>query len=259
MDSSWYALPILLFTGIISGFINTLAGSGSALTLPVLSFLGLPANMANGTNRVAVLFQSAIGYYTFRKGGVVPSFNKAMLWLILPTVIGAILGALIAVQLDEKMMNLALGLLMVFLLGLVVFNPKKWLLDQTADPDKFKSVGNVLLFFMIGLHGGFIQAGVGVLLLSALVLSAGYSLISANSIKLLIVLAFGFPALCLFAYYGQINWYYGLLLTMGQGFGAWLAAKFALHSPNAPIWIRRLLVVVLVVGIIRFLGLWFYS
>ena len=96
--SELFIYLLVIFVGILSGFINTLAGNGSALTLTLLAFLGLPATMANGTNRVGVLLQSCMGFYTFRKKGKNISL-KNVKWLVIPAVLGAILGAAIALSL----------------------------------------------------------------------------------------------------------------------------------------------------------------
>jgi len=254
MELEWLVYPLVILAGLLAGFVNTLAGNGSAITLALLVFLGLSPTMANGTNRIGVAVQSLIACNTFRKRGMVPT--QHIWWLIIPTVLGAILGASIAVDLDEEMMNLALGILMLVLLGVVLFNPKKWLVEQTLNPQKIKSLKTVSVFFLVGVHGGFIQAGVGILLLAALVLGASYSLSQANGVKLLIVLVFTVPALSLFVYMGQVNWFYGALLSIGQSVGAWLGANFATRYENANLWVRRLLIVVILLGIVKFFKLY---
>ncbi len=254
MDIAWYLYPLIILAGIVAGFINTLAGNGSAITLSLLVFLGLSPTMANGTNRVGVIVQSIIGYQTFKRNGMV--HKEGVWWLIVPAVLGAIIGALIAVDLDEATMNLALGILMIVLLGLVLVNPKKWLADQMVDPSKIKSPATIAAMFLVGMHGGFIQAGVGVLLLTTLVLGAGYSLSKANGVKLLIVIFFTTPALLLFLYHGQVNWFFAILLTVGQSIGAWIGATYASKYENANIWVRRLLIGVILIAIVKFLGLY---
>ncbi len=257
MELEWMLYPLVIMAGLLAGFVNTLAGNGSAITLPLLVFLGLSPNVANGTNRVGVAIQSIIAYRSFQQRGMVPMQN--IWWLILPTLTGAMLGASIAVDLDEDTMNLALGILMIVLLGVVLLNPKKWLAEQVANPEKVKRLSTIVIFFLVGVHGGFIQAGVGILLLAALVLGASYGLNHANGVKLLLVLIFTVPALSLFVYMGQVNWFYGGLLSIGQSVGGWLGAHFATRYKNANLWIRRLLIVVILLGIVKFFKLyeWF--
>lgn len=257
METEWYIYPLVIIAGILAGIINTLAGNGSAITLSTLVFLGLPANIANGTNRLGVLFQSFIGYYTFKKNKLVISEGAA--WMIIPAVIGAVIGATLAIDLDARSMNLAMGTLMIVLLVLVLLKPKQWLSFQKPDITRIKSIKTILIFFLVGLHGGFIQAGVGILLLSAMVLGAGFSLHYANGIKLLIVLAFTLPAFMLFVYNGQVNWFWAILLTIGQSLGGYLAANFASQYPQANIWVRRVLIVVILVAIVKFFHLYFFT
>ncbi|OWY22144.1 sulfite exporter TauE/SafE family protein [Sphingobacteriales bacterium UPWRP_1] len=252
MDSiPWYVYLLGALAGLAAGVINTLAGNGSAITLPMLALLGLPAGMANGTNRVGVAAQSLTGYLTFRKKGV-HTGGAELWWLITPAVAGSIAGAQLAVELNEKYLNLCLASLMVVLLYLVIKDPERWLAAETPHPKRLRSTKTVMLMFAVGLYGGFIQAGVGILILAALVLGAGYSLNQANSIKSLLVFAFTLPALFIFIINGQVNWFLGLLLTAGQAVGAWLAATFAVNMPTANQWIRVLLIAVIIVAIVHF-------
>ncbi|MEZ4887678.1 MAG: sulfite exporter TauE/SafE family protein [Chitinophagales bacterium] len=256
MDIDWWMYPLIILAGALAGFINTLAGNGSAVTLPLLVMLGLPPNVANGTNRVGVVLQSITATFGFHKKGMIP--KEGIWWMIFPSVLGALIGASIAVNLTEESMRLAMGFLMVFLLILVLLNPKKWLAESVADMAKVRSPRNIFIFFLIGLHGGFLQAGVGVMLLAALVLGAGYSLRNANGVKMLIVLAFSLPAFLTFISNGQVNWAYGLLIAVGQSFGGWLGVVFASDYPNANVWVRRILIVVIVWAIGKFFGLYDY-
>ena len=256
-ELSFWAYPLLIAGGLLAGFINTLAGNGSAVSLALMTYLGLPANIANGTNRIAVLVQSLIAYRTFDKKGLVDKQN--LRHLLIPTLSGALLGASLAVELNERMMNLVLGILMFILLIIVIANPKKWLANHQPDAHKVKSLTNLLILFAVGFHGGFVQAGVGIFLLAALVLGTGYGLMRANGIKLLLVLLLTIPALLLFVCFGQVNWYWGIILSIGQAAGAWLAARFATQHKNAQVWVRRILIMVIILGIFKFWGNVFYG
>jgi len=243
------------FAGVFTGIINTLAGSGSLITLPIFIFIcGLPAPIANGTNRIGVLIQSGVGILAFRKTGGV-SF-KYTLWLIIPTIAGAIAGSLIAASFNEKLMNYTIGGLMVFMFFVLLINPKKWIRESDPDPAKNRSWQSLLVFFGIGLYGGFIQAGVGLFLLAGLVLAARYSLKDANAIKLLIVFCFSIPALVIFLLNNQVHIGFGLSMAVFQSIGAMIGVRFASKVPNANIWIHRLLILIVLVSASKFLGLW---
>jgi uncharacterized membrane protein YfcA len=225
MDYSLLLLAAAPITGFLAGFINTLAGSGSLLTLPVLILLGLPANVANGTNRVGVLLQNVVAVATFRKHGALDVAGPRK--TIVPTVIGSIAGALAAVDLDETLLRRTIGALMLVMLAVMLVKPNRWLAAHATGSERPFWL-QAPLFFAIGVYGGFIQAGVGIFLLAALVLGAGFDLVRANAVKNLIVLVFTAAALVVFVVNDQVSWGLGLLLGAGQGLGAWIAARMAI-------------------------------
>lgn len=253
MSSPWYIYLLALLAGVVAGIINTLAGSGSLITLPMLIFLGLPANVANATNRVGVILQNVVGITTLQRGGKLNLAGSA--WLIGPAVVGSVGGALVARSLDAKSMNTVIGVVMVLMLGVILFNPQRWLRAKSEVKPGRPAIGMIILFFVLGVYGGFIQAGIGVFLLAAMVLGLGYSLVDANGIKLVIVLALTLVALAVFAAGGQVNWGLGALMAAGQSLGAWLGARFAIKSKNANVWVRRLLILVIVASILKLFGL----
>jgi uncharacterized membrane protein YfcA len=225
MDQSALLLAVVPAAGFVAGFINTLAGSGSLLTLPLLILLGLPANVANGTNRVGVLLQGVVAVATFRRRGALDLTDS---WkLLVPSLLGGIVGALLAVDLDEALLRRTIGVLMVVLLILMVLKPERWIADHATRREPRWYV-EVPLFFVIGIYGGFIQVSVGLFLLAGLVLGAGYNVVAANAMKNLIAFVFTGAALVVFVLNDQVNWTLGLLLGAGQGFGAWVAARTAI-------------------------------
>jgi len=242
MDRHTLLLAAVPVVGFAAGFINTLAGSGSLLTLPLLILLGLPANVANATNRVGVLLQGVVSVATFRRRGALPLAGS---WkLIVPSIVGGIIGAELAVDLDEQLLRQTIGVLLVVLLAVMVLNPERWIAARVA-PREPRLLVEVPLFFAIGVYGGFIQVSVGLFLLAGLVLGAGYNLISANAMKNLIVLVFTAAALVVFVVNDQVEWTLGLLLGAGQAAGAWTAAHFAVKRGAGFV---RWFVVVVAVG-----------
>ena len=232
-------------------FINTLAGSGSLITLPVLIFLGLPVTMANGTNRVSILLESLTGTSSFHRREVLDL--KGVIILGAPAVIGSIVGAQIAVNLNEQLMRQVIGIVMVIMLFIILIQPESWLIGKTTRVDGLPSIKQVLIFFSIGVYGGFIQAGVGIFLLASLVLSAGYDLVRANAVKVGIVLFYTIFAMAVFIKNGQINWGIGLMLGVGSMLGAWTAAHVAVIRGTK--WVRRVLIIIVLFSAIQLLGL----
>ncbi|MDX2284330.1 MAG: sulfite exporter TauE/SafE family protein [Bacteroidia bacterium] len=255
-DLTPWKLAALLLGGVLSGMINTLAGSGSLITLPLFMFIcGLPAPIANGTSRVGILLQNAVGLLIYRKQGriITPEARR----VLLPVLAGSVAGASIAVTLDERIMNYCIGGLMLFMLAVLLMRPERWIREGQPDLAKLRHPATVAAFVAIGLYGGFIQAGVGVFLLAGLVLAAGFSLSGANSLKLLVVGALNVPAFFIFAFNHQIHWVFGLILASSQGLGAYLAIQMQERVPNANLWTYRLLIVMVAASFIRYLIEWF--
>jgi len=235
--------------GFVSGFINTLAGSGSLITLPLLILLGLPANVANGTNRVGIVVQSIVSVATFRRRGALAPVGA--LQVVVPAVLGAAAGAALAVDLDEALLRRTIGVLMLVMLAVVLLRPRRWL--ESHATGKQASVWiQAPLFFAIGAYGGFIQAGVGIFLLAGLVLGAGYDLVGGNAVKNLIVLIFTFAALAVFVLNDQVRWGLGALLAVGSAAGAWTGAHLAVEK--GAVFVRWVLIVILVLAAAALLG-----
>lgn len=213
----------MIVAGFACGFINTLAGSGSLITLPLLIFLGLDANVANGTNRVAILLQNVVGVSSFKHEKLL-SLKGAVI-LAIPAVLGSIIGAQIAVSIDEQTMRRVIGGLMVLMFFVILIRPKRWLQGREDLQDRRKSILALVTFFFIGMYGGFIQAGVGIFLLAGLVLGAGYDLVRANAVKVFIILVFTAFALIIFVANDQVRWTIGLILAIGNMLGAWVAVR----------------------------------
>lgn len=246
----WYLYPAVIAAGFMCGFINTLAGSGSLITLPLLIFLGLPANVANGTNRVAILLQNVVGVSSFKQQNVLDVRGGIM--LALPSIVGAVLGAQIAVNLDEDLMRKVIGGLMLVMLVVVLIRPKRWLQGREDTAEQPHGWLRYPLFFLIGMYGGFIQAGVGVFLLAGLVLGAGYDLVRANAVKVLIILCFTVFALVVFVTNDQVVWSVGLILAVGNMLGAWVASRMAVK--RGAVFVRYLLIAVLIIAGLSLLG-----
>ena len=246
----WFLYPAIIAVGFLAGFINMLAGSGSLLTLPLLMFLGLPANVANGTNRIAILLQNVIGVGSFKQQKVLKFRNG--LYLGLPAVAGSLLGALLAVNINEKIMGQVIGLLLVVMFFIIVIKPEKWLRAEDKKIGSSASWIQMLIFFFIGIYGGFIQAGVGFFLLAGLVLGSGFDLVKANAVKVLIVLLYTPVALLVFMYHDQVNYFIGLILAIGSMMGAFVGSRLAVSW--GPSFVRVILLLALLGSSLKLLG-----
>ena len=246
----WYLILALIGTGIAAGFINTTAGGGSMLTIPLLMFIGLPANVANGTNRIAILLQNVIGVQTFRKQNVLNLTTDYK--LAIPAIAGSIIGALVAVEINVDLLKNIIAGLMVVMLVIVVLKPDVWVKEHAGSVMAKPTVLQYVIFFFIGLYGGFIQMGVGFFLLAGLVLACGQNLVRANAIKVFIVLIYTVFSLSIFIYHKQVDILAGLILAAGNMFGAWLGAHFTVKGGAK--YVRYVLIVAMVIVILNLFG-----
>lgn len=245
-----YALAIA--AGMLAGVVNTLAGSGSLVTLPLLVFLGLPAHVANGTNRVGVTIQNIVSLVTLKRHDALELSGSG--WYVVPTLVGAAAGASVAADIDERMLEYAIGVVMLVMLVVLLVDPKRWIESRQASGER--PAWYVLLGFVaVGFYGGFIQAGVGILLLVGLVMGAGLGAMHANAIKLFLTLLFTAVSLAIFALNDQVAWSVGLVVAVGQASGAYIGARFLAESESAGLWIRRVLIGVVAISCLKFFGL----
>lgn len=248
METSNIILLILL--GAASGFINTFAGGGSMLVVPFLIFLGFPASVANATNRVAILLQNLVATSTFKQQKVLDI--KSDTKLLIPATLGSIAGALLAVDINEAILEKIIAGLLVVMFLMILLKPDSWV-KANADKAKAKNpVIRFLIFFGIGFYGGFIQIGVGFFLLAGLVLGCGFDLLKANAVKVFIVLFYTIIALAIFIFYDLIDWKAGLILACGSMAGAWIGTRLSIKWGAR--YIRYILLAALVIVSLKLFG-----
>ena len=230
---------ILLVAGLGAGFVNTLAGGGSVLTLPVLEFVTGSVGVANATNRIAILLQNV---------AAVRGFRSVMDWrlatrLSLPVTLGSLGGAWTASLLDPQSMRVALSVAVALVAVSAIVKPPR------TPP--LKGAAIFVAFLLAGFYAGFVQAGVGFLLLAALVGGLGLDLVRANAIKVFVVLFGTLPALLVFGLRGQLFIVHGLVLACGNMTGATIASHLAVKKGAA--WIRYVVVAAAVLAITKLL------
>ncbi len=222
---AWYLL--LIPAGFIAGVVNTIAGGGSFLTLPALMFFcGLDPKLANGTNRVAILFSTMSASAAFHKHGHIDP--KLALRLTLLTLFGVPVGACLAIYLPVDAFEPIFGAIFLAMAVVLLFKPKL-LTDTNHQPPK-TIVGEFTLFFGIGIYVGFIQAGMGILLLLGISLFHSRDLVGANAVKNVIGFVLTIVALMVFVYYQQVKWIPGLIMATGNIVGGHVGAKLAIKK-----------------------------
>lgn len=242
---------LLVGVGFFAGIINTMAGGGSLLTLPILIFLGLPPNIANGTNRVAIVVQNIFTTAGFKSKGVI-TFPFSI-YVGLSALVGSLIGAQIAVDIKGETFNKILSVVMLLVVGYMVFSSTKKIknvIEKTSGKNLWLSV---FLFFFVGVYGGFIQAGVGFIMLFVLSSVNNFSLVKSNAIKVTVALIYTLAAVIIFALNDKINWQIGLELAIGNAVGGWFASRLSVKKGDG--FVKKFLIVAVVVLAIK---LWFY-
>lgn len=243
----WWYYPVLIIAGVFIGFLNTLAGSGSLISLPLFIFFGLDPNTANGTNRIALFMQSVSAVSGFKKNDVFEI--KEGIFYGIPAVMGAIVGAFIAVETKPHILNYFIGAILLIMLVFLSLNPQRWIISHENNQRTKPKCWQFILFFALGVYAGFLQAAVGFFWIAALVLSAGYNLVKANAVKMFIIMLYMPITAIIFALNGQVDIKYGLLLGIGTIVGARIAVKTSI-SKGSP-FIRYILLLAILASAIK--------
>lgn len=232
-DDPLTAALLLIPAGVAAGALNVVAGGGSFLTLPLLIFLGLPHQTANGTNRLAILLQTVGAAAAFRRAGAMP---KRVVARIGPAaVLGAAAGSALAVRVGEAAFLRFLAVVMVLFTLAPLHRGRS---KETAEPDAPAGIGLFAAFLGVGFYGGFLQAGVGFLSLGATTW-AGYGLVAGNAIKVACIALFSVVSLAVFTANSVVDWPIGLALGLGTVAGGLLGARLSIRAGD-----RRLRLVV---------------
>lgn len=249
MDVELLPALALLFGGIAAGAINVLAAGGSLITMPLLIFLGIPGTSANGTIRLAILVQGLTATLRFHRAGVVEWGEVPK--LVCPVWAGTLAGAAVATNMADTDFKAMIGWVTLVAGALVAIDFKRFLKKRTIQPSLFRRASFIVALVIVGFYGGLVQAGVGYLLLAALTLGGGYDLLRANTMKVVLTMAFTPIALLVFGMNGKIHFGYAIILALGQAMGAYLGASITLRRGSA--LIRPILAVVVIAAAIRLL------
>lgn len=241
MSIDLWSHTLLFATGLVAAMLNVVAGGGSFLTLPILIFMGLPPGVANGTNRVGILSQNVAAVWSFRRDGM---HEKG--WILaggIPSILGAALGTWAATRIADDTFRQILSALMIIMSLWTLWNPIRPRGAGAGSAGARIGPGVMAGLFLAGIYGGFVQAGVGFLLLVVTTL-AGYDLVRGNSLKVLCVLISTPLSLAIFAWQGQVSWIHGFSLAAGTLVGGFLGARLTVLKGH--VWIRRVVTVTVI-------------
>lgn len=249
LELTFLQLSALAAVGVIAGWFNVIAGGGSMLTVPVMLFMGMPAPVANGTNRIGILMQDVVAVTAFRKKGF--SDFRLSLSLAAMASLGAAGGALVGVQIQGEAFRWFLAFVMVVTMLLMTIQKKKSNATEHVDGKPKRLVLGHILMIAAGFWGGLIQIGVGFILMPILHKVMDLDLVRVNMHKVFIVLVYTFVALLVFMSHVQIFWVAGIALACGTMIGGWLGAHHSISFGD--VWIRRVLFVTMSLFILKLL------
>jgi uncharacterized protein len=236
VDEALVMHAALCVAGLAAGFINVMAGGGSLLTLPVLMLLGLPADVANGTNRLSIVSQSLSGVVGFHRERALD--RRSIARVLVPTTLGSLGGALLAAHVPVAALEVVLLGTMVATAALVALAPGLFAAPRDSQPRWDRRTAGFLGLLAAGVYGGFVQAGVGFVLLAVLGGVLRYDLVRASALKLVCTLVFGAGALAVFSAARQVDWLLAGLLAASAVVGSQLGVRFALRVHHGVVrWI----------------------
>jgi uncharacterized protein len=234
---------ILVLAGVATGWINTVAGAGGVIAVPALLLWGLPATVANGTLRVAIVAQNVVGGAGFIRAGALP--KTGVVATTLPALVGALGGALLATRLEPRVIEV----LLLVAFGVVIISVLRAPRTAGDHPPRL-AAATIAGMVIAGFYGGLVQTGVGLVLLAVLTTGIGHDLVAANALKVIVTLAFNVVALVVFALADQVDWIPGLFLAAGSMLGALLGVRFAIKRGHAAIRVVVIVVTVIAAAIV---------
>jgi len=219
-------LILLGIAGFFAGIFNTMAAGGSFMMLPLLIFAGLPATVANGTNRVALLTQNTMSVYGFQQKGLFDL--KTNVRLMIPALLGSVGGAFMSVHIPDTIFQKIISVLMLIFVVISVYRDRHSTSGEPAvNPGP---VVTFILFFGVGIYGGFIQAGVGLFLIGSIRFATGLDLVRTNSVKVFIIASYTIVAIIVFALNGKIDWHVAAVVAVAQGAGGYVGTHIAIKG-----------------------------
>jgi uncharacterized membrane protein YfcA len=245
-----YQIPLIIITGFCAAFLNTVGGGGSLFSVPILTFLGLPITTANGTSRVALLFQNIFAVGGFRSKGIELPWPYS-LYLGIASLFGGIIGAFLASTIKDDVFNKIFVVVMVLAVFLILYDPIK-----SKGPEKLATKNQVIgtiFFFFIGIYGGFVQAGIGFMVIAVLGIVNNLSLVKSNYVKVFAAIVYTGVSVIIFASQGKIIWAVGLVLAIGHALGGWYASRWSVDKGE--VWIKRIMIASIIAMAIK---LWFF-
>lgn len=244
-----YEIPIVIIVGFVAAFLNTVGGGGSLISVPLLTFLGLPITDANATTRVAILFQNVFAVRGFKSKNIHLPWPYS-LYLGVSAMAGGLIGAILASRIGDEAFRKIFVFIMLLSVAAIFFSPAR--ATRSERLDRRSQVVGSILFFFIGIYGGFAQAGIGFLIIAALSVVNRLSLVKSNYVKVYSAIIYTVVAIIVFAVQGMIYWLLAGVLALGHAMGGWYASRWSVEKGE--VWIKRVMIVTIIAMAVK---LWF--
>ncbi len=247
---SWQIISIIFIAGLVAGFINTFAGSGTAINYFLFSILGMPMNVASGTVRLGVIMQAIATSISFYKKGeldIVKGF-----FISIPVTVGATIGAFIAVNINLAVFEKLIAGILFVMLFFLFYDSDRWIKGKKVLSSRKVTFGHLIVYFLLGIYGGFLHIGFGIFMIAALVWISGYDLVKAAAIKIFVVLIYTPFVFLIFVMNDQVEYFIGFVTGLGNLTGGLLAASLATKWGAG--FVRWILIVVLFIFSLKLFG-----
>ncbi|HHF0535271.1 TPA: sulfite exporter TauE/SafE family protein [Vibrio alginolyticus] len=229
-------LSLLFIAGVIGGIINSIAGGGSFITFPALLAVGVPPIMANATNTYASCAGYISGAVGFREE--IMKNKHELLFTISFSLVGGAVGAYLLLNTPESLFMEAIPWLLLFATVLFLTGSRLTMLIKTVAKEHkhagiLGAIALGLLLVGVSAYGGFFNAGLGVIVLSYLVVAGHQDINLMNGLKLLVSTCVSLIAIVIFVANGSIDWHTGSVVLVGTLVGGYLAARVSRQlNPN---------------------------
>ncbi len=236
----YWSFPALILVGVAVSFINAIAGGGGILSFSIMLFLGMPASLANGSNRLGILLGSAGSTYTFHRQG-------NMQWRLglraaIPAALGSMLGAWLAVKLPERLFNPILAMIIIsVVIATVKRQTKMKVKSEIEKPYLSNSFLALMAYAAVGFYGGFLQIGIGFIMMYVFGQFGRLNIFQINAIKAFTAFLYSLAAILFFAAASKINWPVAVLLAVGNLFGGILGSHWQVKKGEK--WVNRFLII----------------
>jgi uncharacterized membrane protein YfcA len=220
MHASWQ-LPLLLGTGVVAGFVDSIAGGGGLITLPVLLSLGMNPQQALGTNKLQATCGSGSAAWHYAGAKTVPPRDCLRGFLF--SMGGAIIGTLVVQHVDPSFLKRAIPILLLVVAIYTFLKPR--LGETDMHPRMSRGWFDTSFGLTIGFYDGFFGPGTGTFWTMAFVLALGFNLTKATGYTKVMNLGSNLSSLAFFLAGGSVLFVAGLTMGFGQLIGAQLGAR----------------------------------